>query len=361
MVAYLKCMELKDAMQMLLSKVRGLELFYQTAHWSCHGPDSYSDHLLYERLYNDVVEELDMVGERAIGLTLDVSTVAIEDSLHAIMESIAVESVDTCDLCTVAIILEEEFLGLIDVFGKSPISAGLTDLVGQLGSKHEEHMYLLQQRCAMEDQLAETIEHVEIAPPHQEVQSPNVIVMAQQEQLELFRWNQYIIYVDLPLMGDGTITGTVNAPTGWVGTWNCYPDGGITYSDHLNVPHQIQEMLDSSCKEFLLAADQKVKKALDEAFIEVRMRIKDGKVPLSDLMQFWHLIKETKKLATANLVDHRILAFVDKFNKALQNMAFKDQEIAAQDLQRQGIDPKSLEKIFVKFFEAIKPYEKLVF
>ena len=48
----------------VLVSLRALALLHQTHHWLSDGPEYYADHLLFERLYNETVEEIDAIGER---------------------------------------------------------------------------------------------------------------------------------------------------------------------------------------------------------------------------------------------------------------------------------------------------------
>ena len=48
--------------------LRAMYLFYQNAHWQSNGPGSYSNHLMFQRLYEDVLEHIDAIAEKSIGL-----------------------------------------------------------------------------------------------------------------------------------------------------------------------------------------------------------------------------------------------------------------------------------------------------
>lgn len=55
----------------LLYILNALYTFYKSCHWSCKGDYFYQDHLLFERLYGELDDEMDGLVELIIGLTSD--------------------------------------------------------------------------------------------------------------------------------------------------------------------------------------------------------------------------------------------------------------------------------------------------
>ena len=55
-------------MQFYIAFLRAMYLFYQNAHWQSNGPGSYSNHLMFERLYENVSEQIDAIAEKSISL-----------------------------------------------------------------------------------------------------------------------------------------------------------------------------------------------------------------------------------------------------------------------------------------------------
>jgi hypothetical protein len=51
-----------------LGFLRALNFLHQTHHWQCSGNNYFSDHLLFERLYNETLPEIDKLAEKLIGL-----------------------------------------------------------------------------------------------------------------------------------------------------------------------------------------------------------------------------------------------------------------------------------------------------
>lgn len=133
----------RELWQDLLAETRFLYLWYQTCHWQTQGANYYADHLLFERLYKDALEEIDSVAERSIGICQDIQVVDIFESVQRLSEkSKAVES----DMIQYSIKLEENFVAMLEELDKKDISTGTRDLINGIANKHEEHLYLLRQR-----------------------------------------------------------------------------------------------------------------------------------------------------------------------------------------------------------------------
>ncbi len=136
----------------LLSALQALSIVHRVGHWTSKGPEYYSDHLLFERLYNSVEEEVDKVAEKALGkglppqqllpLTLsrttsaflrldEVSRVGVSEAMHAELTFLSVL---------------REVLGEVAALGDEVSWKGVDNLLAGIMDKHEEHVYLLQQR-----------------------------------------------------------------------------------------------------------------------------------------------------------------------------------------------------------------------
>lgn len=134
----------------LLSKLRLLAMYYQTAHWQVKGSLFYQDHLLFERLYNAVNEEIDGVAERAVGFTGDRSTVNLNESLKLMAEAsikLPFECSENIHYVTAALALEKDLLDYLEK-NQDYGSAGVKDLLAGLANAHESNVYLLKQRLA---------------------------------------------------------------------------------------------------------------------------------------------------------------------------------------------------------------------
>lgn len=128
----------------LLSYLRALYQAYQHMHWKSQGQNYYGDHLLFQRLYEDVQAEVDLVAEKTIGITNDVGSIdnELKDSLP-----LAEKMLDGNDYPKQAVEVEKGLLDLVkQLMGSNP-SDGVQNLLQSIADKHEEHVYLLQQRA----------------------------------------------------------------------------------------------------------------------------------------------------------------------------------------------------------------------
>ena len=139
----------------LVAVLRAAALVHQSHHWQTRGPAYYADHLLFERLYNDSVGFIDQVAERAVGMggealvnpLLQVSLIPALVSLWcrhaepATPETLALESLNV-ERCTIDC-LDAVRLAMS---ARGALSAGTDNLLQGVADKHEEFVYLLQQR-----------------------------------------------------------------------------------------------------------------------------------------------------------------------------------------------------------------------
>ena len=120
---------------------------FQAYHWRAKGTTSYGDHLLFQRLYEEVTPLIDQMGERLMGRGSVEAISPDESARHccAMLESI--ES-DTRDDFAKAHSLVTSFTKLIArVLGQETLSPGEENLLEGFADKHEEFEYLLKQRA----------------------------------------------------------------------------------------------------------------------------------------------------------------------------------------------------------------------
>lgn len=132
-----------------VATLRAIYLVEQQAHWTCRGDIFYSDHLLLERLYKDLVDEADQAAEKMIGLFGKDGVDYKEQCalISKIVEKYADLSEKPIEL---ALAIEKDFVKLSDTLfnefeKEGKLSLGLDDMIMAISSKHEEHLYLLQQ------------------------------------------------------------------------------------------------------------------------------------------------------------------------------------------------------------------------
>ncbi len=151
-----------DAPMSLLAAVvaflRAEAMIHQAHHWQARGQNYYSDHLLFERLYDELLGDIDKVAERMIGSG---HVIFAQPILHAKHVSAVVQKFydgappnPTPDehvlislraiLCT--LVMLKIVYGALEQQGL--LSHGLDNLLQGVADKHEEHVYLLKARAS---------------------------------------------------------------------------------------------------------------------------------------------------------------------------------------------------------------------
>lgn len=134
-----------------LAVTEGLQVIHHSHHWQTKGSNFYGDHLLYQRLYEAVLGEIDLVGEKLIGVSQDVSLTnyfkrvkAMEMFLKAVTHSDQPYVVVSHDAELTYVRMGGELMDQLEQAGL--LTRGLEQMLGNILDKHEEHIYLLEQR-----------------------------------------------------------------------------------------------------------------------------------------------------------------------------------------------------------------------
>jgi DNA-binding ferritin-like protein len=134
-----------------LAVTEGLQVIHHSHHWQTKGENFYGDHLLYQRLYETVLAEIDLVGEKLIGVSQDVSLTnyfkrvkAMEMFLKAVTHSDQPYVVVSHDAELTYVRMGGELMDQLEQAGL--LTRGLEQMLGNILDKHEEHIYLLEQR-----------------------------------------------------------------------------------------------------------------------------------------------------------------------------------------------------------------------
>lgn len=142
----------------LISLTEALYKLYQTFHWQTRGGHYYGDHLLFQRLYESVSEELDGVAERAIGQMVSPAVAdpsVISNNVARILATLIPPqddvALDPDAMVLVALKAEKMHAELIDQMIKAleeqgAYDRGLEDFLPALAGNHQVNLYLLQQR-----------------------------------------------------------------------------------------------------------------------------------------------------------------------------------------------------------------------
>lgn len=138
--------------------LRALSLLHHTHHWQTQGSQFYGDHLLYQKLYELADGQIDMVGEKAVGLGSS-NLVLARHSLENMRRYIeAVEDGDVMDgpslkMAKRSLLAEKSFITagekmMDQLKSKGLLTRGVEQLLGTILDQHEGVLYLLKQRVA---------------------------------------------------------------------------------------------------------------------------------------------------------------------------------------------------------------------
>ena len=139
-----------------LAFLKALKEYYQYCHWVSKGDPYYGDHLLFERLYNEVSGQIDSAAEKFIGLGDESIVFAPEVSrmVTHILSSIKEqdpENISGFELAQCALKMEKSFVDFSNSFYRKfredgSMTLGLDDMVMANHNEHEGFIYLLKQR-----------------------------------------------------------------------------------------------------------------------------------------------------------------------------------------------------------------------
>lgn len=132
-----------------VATLKALALIHQHNHWTTKGNSFYGDHLLFERLYDSTLENLDLAAEKFIGvfgdqcLSYDLQTELLAKVLskYKNLEGSPVR---------MSLAAEKDFLKFSkDAYNcfedEGKLTLGLDDMIMSIASEREESVYLLQQ------------------------------------------------------------------------------------------------------------------------------------------------------------------------------------------------------------------------
>ena len=141
-----------SSLQVLLALLRAVHWSHWTSHWQVQGENSYSDHLLLERLYTGLVEEIDTLAEKIVGY-FGAEAVNSVDQAQMMANAILPQAELQMERDPVkrALIVEEslqkafkEIYKILD--SSNQLSLGMDDFIMSVANAHETNVYLLRQR-----------------------------------------------------------------------------------------------------------------------------------------------------------------------------------------------------------------------
>jgi len=139
----------RDLLLQLLAILRALHWSHWTTHWQVRGTPAYGDHLLFSRLYESLVEEIDGLAEKIVAYfgAESVSATASIEVTQRFLNAYAKISDPYKRALAMEKHLQNATRRVYDRIKESDeMSLGLDDFLMSLANNHETSQYLLQQR-----------------------------------------------------------------------------------------------------------------------------------------------------------------------------------------------------------------------
>ncbi|MBD3260150.1 MAG: hypothetical protein GF334_00465 [Candidatus Altiarchaeales archaeon] len=145
-----------ELLQILLGAMRAMHWNYWTSHWQVSGSSFYGDHLMFSRMYEALVEEIDTLAEKMVG-TFGPDSVENTSQMNWASSFLRSWSVYKCPYCR-GLRSEKELQGLFKSFYEklkegNALSLGMDDYLMATASSHETNIYLLQQRMLKQEAI----------------------------------------------------------------------------------------------------------------------------------------------------------------------------------------------------------------
>jgi len=144
-------------LSVVLVYLKYLYALHQNHHWTAMGDSYYGDHLLFQRLYEGILGEVDAIAEKSIGLgctaNVDLHLQHLQLCKLIAGTGTATTIPQSTDLAKKSLMAEMSFLAamkhLCDSLKESGLMThGLDNLLAGIEDKHEGHVYLLKQRIS---------------------------------------------------------------------------------------------------------------------------------------------------------------------------------------------------------------------
>lgn len=143
-------------LSVLLVHLKYLQSIHQNHHWTAKGDPFYGDHLMFQRLYDTVTEEIDGVAEKTVGLgTTDNVNLQLQmTQIAQLLQSYGMSQTipQASELAKRSLMAEMNFLAVLSELMCSlkescQTTPGLDNMLAGIADVHESHVYLLKQRC----------------------------------------------------------------------------------------------------------------------------------------------------------------------------------------------------------------------
>jgi len=137
-----------DLLQHLLGLMRAQYWSYQEAHWKVKGASFYGNHLLFQRLYESLVEQVDTLAEKMVG-KYGPEAVCSSALVPRFESFLGRWQVVGC-LHKRGLLSEADFHAVVqkvynELKALGELSLGMDDFLMAIASEHETNQYLLRQ------------------------------------------------------------------------------------------------------------------------------------------------------------------------------------------------------------------------
>ena len=131
----------------LWADLRASHHLYWTLHWQAKGQPFYGDHLLFERLYQAKIEQIDGLAEIIAGHYGSDKLDPVRAWMMAAEKiQAAVQFASPVQIAEMVIKCAEEANDVVMSSDEAPYPAGLSNFVSDLSTKNIQDLYLLKQR-----------------------------------------------------------------------------------------------------------------------------------------------------------------------------------------------------------------------
>lgn len=133
----------------LLALLRAVQWNHLTSHWQSQGTSSYGDHLLFQRLYEVMGDEIDTLAEKAMGMFGAGSVDPTEQAqrMSMFMQALSREKDPYRRGLYAENLLQRELSSTREGLQQlKQLPLGMDDFLAATASTHDTHVYLLQQR-----------------------------------------------------------------------------------------------------------------------------------------------------------------------------------------------------------------------
>ena len=140
-----------QALQGILVLLRVLQIGVQEGHWTVKGQSYYGDHLLLQRIYTSVNDEIDGIGERIVAYAGPsyVDSDVITEKANTILRELRKRKDPIQQTLAAEEMLQVALRKTYDALKASGgLSLGLDDFLMGIASAHDTNRYLLKQRLA---------------------------------------------------------------------------------------------------------------------------------------------------------------------------------------------------------------------